>query len=458
MLGYKTSRTRLSAAVRGIVLFSVAALLITHGRTVHAQIVNQAIGGVWMDLDGVLRNVDQSFRPELRSLRLKALAQVPGDLNQPTKLRMVSLNRLQDAIAACQKAGTPLSDEIRYLAGLQRVQYVFVVPELHDVVLAGPAEGWTINEVGDVVGRTNGQPVLQLDDLLVALRSVDGARHGGISCSINPRPEGVAAFQEFNRHVKAGDDLQATMKEIERLLGPQTIAVKGVPDSSRFAHVLVAADYEMKRLGMHFDDSPVKGLKSYLEMSAAGARPKNMMPRWWMAANYEPLAKDPDGLAWELRGQGVKCMAEEDFITMTGNAHATGKASPVAQKWADLMTAKYNELSDHLAIFRQLRNCMDLAVTAALIERENMADKADCRLTLLMDARQLPIAVYNVPKQVDSKATFVKRSSSYLISASGGVQFQPWAVIQNPKEDPSTSAVRGEVLVTAKKSTAWWWN
>ena len=166
----------------------------------------------------------------------------------------------------------------------------------------------------------------------------------------------------------------------------------------------------MKRLGMNFDPSPVKGLKSYLEMTAAGSAPKNMMPRWWMAANYEPLAKDPEGLAWELRGQGVKCMAEEDFITSSGQAQGTGKANPVAQKWADTMTSKFDELSDNCAIFRELRNCMDLSVVASLIEKENMADKADCRLTLLMDAKQLPIAEYNVPKQVDSKARFVKRS------------------------------------------------
>ncbi len=177
-----------------------------------------------------------------------------------------------------------------------------------------------------------------------------------------------------------------------------------------------------------------------------------------MAANYEPLAKDPEGLAWELRGQGVKCMAEEDYISASGQAHGTGKANPTARKWADLMTAKFNDLSDHLAIFRELRNCMDLAVVASLIERENMADKADLRLTLLMDANQLPVTVYNAPKQVDSKASFVKRSHDYLISASGGVQFQPWAIIQNSKDDAKPSAARSEAITAAKRSTSWWWD
>lgn len=458
MCRWRTGRTRLNAAIRGVALLSVAAMCVAYGRIAHAQVVQQAIGGVWMDTGGVLRNVEADYRPELRALRLKALAQLPGDMNHATPLRMVSLARLQEAIAACQKAHAPLPDEIRYLAGLQRVKYVFVVPEIHDIVLAGPADGWTINNAGDVVGSTNGQPVLQLDDLLVALRSADSARNGGISCSINPRPEGLAAYQEFNQHISAGDDLDSTLREIERRLGPQTISVNGVPDSSRFAHVLVAADYQMKRLGMHFDPSPVHGLKSYLEMITMGAKPKNSMPRWWMAADYEPLAKDPDGLSWELRGQGVKCVAEEDYITMSGQTHSTGKPNPTARKWAELMTTKFDELSDKLPIFRELRNCMDLSVVASLIEQEHMADKADCRLTLLLNAKQLPIAVYNAPKQVDTKASFVKRSSGYLISASGGVQFQPWSIIQSTKEDPKAGAARGDAIATAKKSTSWWWN
>ena len=71
------------------------------------------------------------------------------------------------------------------------------------------------------------------------------------------------------------------------------------------------------------------------------------MPRWWLAASYQPLAKDPDGLAWEIRGPGVKCMTEEDYITSTGQAKGTGHSNAAAQKWADLMTAKYDELSEH---------------------------------------------------------------------------------------------------------------
>jgi len=49
-------------------------------------------------------------------------------------------------------------------------------PEQQDIVLAGPGEGWKITEQGAVVGRTNGLPMLTLDDLLVAFRTTQQAR------------------------------------------------------------------------------------------------------------------------------------------------------------------------------------------------------------------------------------------------------------------------------------------
>ena len=79
----------------------------------------------------------------------------------------------------------------------------------------------------------------------------------------------------------------------------QQISVHGVPDTSHFARVLVAADYRMKRLAMDFDPSPVRGLPSYMQMiSASGHGMSNMLPRWWLEPQCDVL-RDPDGLAWD---------------------------------------------------------------------------------------------------------------------------------------------------------------
>jgi len=45
-------------------------------------------------------------------------------------------------------------------------------------VLAGPGEGWKVADDGNVVGVTTGRPVLRLEDLLIALRSVENAAKG----------------------------------------------------------------------------------------------------------------------------------------------------------------------------------------------------------------------------------------------------------------------------------------
>jgi hypothetical protein len=438
----------------GVALAACLAVSLANSRA-HAQVIQQAVGGVAISTDGVLTIVKTDTLQELSKKRRAALAQLPGNMYQPAKLRMVSLRRLQETIAALQKANQPLPDEVRYLGGLERVEYVFVDPQRHDVVLAGPAEGWKVNEEGEVVGRTTGRAVLRLDDLLVALRTADQARNGGISCSIDPTPEGVARLQSYFAAKRQMGNPDQMSTEIEKTLGTQNISVSGVPGTSHFALVMVSADYRMKLLGMNLEPSPVAGMPSYLQMLSPAR--KIQTPRWWMAANYEPLLKDQDGLAWQLRGPGVKCMTEEDHFSQSGAREHTGKANPLAQKWADTMTAKFDELSAKDTIFGSLRNCMDLAVVASLIEQEHLADKADCRIDLLMDAKQLPVEQYQVPKQVDSRASLVKKGRDYVISASGGVQFQPWAVIQGSKVDASAAAARDKIAA-ASKSNAWWWD
>ena len=151
----------------------------------------------------------------------------------------------------------------------------------------------------------------------------------------------------------------------------QQISLHGVPETSHFARVLVAADYRMKRIAMALDPSPVRGLPSYLQM----AKPAKTMisPRFWLEPKFDALLCDADGLAFELCGSSVKAMTEEDFITASGSIQHSGKASPAAQKWADIMTEKYPELAVADPIFGQLQNCMELAVVGALIV------KATCR-------------------------------------------------------------------------------
>lgn len=413
----------------------------------------QAVGGVWIDAKGILSAPSVQEQRAFRAARQQALQAAPGEMQPFNPLRKISLRELEEAIAKHRATEvTPLPDEIKYLGGLQAIKYVFVYPERRDVVLVGPAEGWKIDRLGNVVGLTTERPVLELDDLMVALRA---ARQGVMSCSIDPTPEGLESLQRLVRQLKTIGNPAQTMRRIELALGPQVVSVRGVPASSHFAHVMVAADFRMKRLGMNFDPAPIAGLPSFLQMMQAGHRGmSNMLPRWWLAPKAEPLLTDGQGLSWELQDFGVQCKTEQDFLAADGTRkQGVGKGGGVARRWADNFTEKYDELAKKDSVFGQLRNVMQLAVVGALIEKEHLLDRAQLQLPYLLGEEKL--AAYPVPRQVHTQASFVKKGRNWLISASGGVQMFPGQVAAQTETSAALAPARDQL---AARPTHWWWN
>ena len=440
----------LGAAARTLAVIAVCAGLAQAGDNFGRQ---SAVGGVSIDAEGVLSTPPVEDQRALQAARQQALEAIPGDLKQFTPLRKVSLKQFEAAIRNHRTTQfTPLPQEIQFLAGLQQIQYVFVYPEENDIVLVGPAEGWKIDPLGNVVGLTTGRPVLALEDLLVALR---GARQGVMSCSIDPTPAGLQSLQQLAKQLKTIGNPQQTMSRIEQALGPQIVTVSGVPASSHFARVMVAADFRMKRLAMHFEEAPIAELPSFLQMMQAGrAGMSNMLPRWWLAPKAEPLLTDAEGLSWEIRNFGVQCMTEEDFVAQDGTRQqGVGKGSAVARKWAENFTEKYPELAKHDSVFGQLRNVMELAVVGALLEKHHLFDQAGIEAPYLFGEEMLDS--YPVPRRVNSSASFVKKGRDWLISASGGVQMFPGEIADQTEQTDTLGPVREKVAVNAKN---WWWN
>ncbi len=75
----------------------------------------------------------------------------------------------------------------------------------------------------------------------------------------------------------------------------------------------------------------------------------------------------------------------------------------------------------------------------------------------------LATSAYNPPKEVDSKASFLKKGKNYVVSVSGGVAVQPWEIIQKQETSPAIDPVReasAKARTAAEDSRAdpWWWN
>ncbi|MEN1680001.1 MAG: DUF1598 domain-containing protein [Planctomycetota bacterium] len=418
-----------------------------------------AVGGVLIDTRGVVSAPEKGEDGAAFAAWQAGRAPVPGDLQKYTDLRFVSLRGIEEQLAAAAESGEPVADSVMFLGGLLRVQYVLIYPPTDekpagDIVLAGPAEGWVIDQLGNAVGATTRRPVLYYEDLMVAMRTTEAANGRGISCSIDPTAEGIANAQRVGRNHDPSAGPAAAARRLQQALGQQVITIAGVPETSHFARTLVAADFRMKRLAMNFEASPVSNLPSYLDMIPdRSTRAQSMLPRWWMAPSYEPLRVDSRGLAWELRGQGVKCLTEESVADAAGNLTRSSKPNPFAEKWAEAMTASFEELAGHDSAFGHLRNVMDLAVVAALIAKEDALKQAKLELPQL--AGETQIEAYPAPRAVDTQVSFVRKRGRYILSASGGVQMYPWEIADRSEQSDTLAPVRSAAV--AKSTGNWWW-
>ena len=420
---------------------------------------NGAVGGILIDAEGVVARSDLAADGRLAAAWRQSLSEIDSELAESTKLRKISLRALEKALARSEKLSEPIPLEIRFLGGLQNIRYVFAYPERGDIVLAGYAEGWKVTESGAIVGVSTGRPVLMLEDLLVALQTaISAGEAGGLACSIDPTEEGLKRLSDYMTKIGSRPASAGIIKELTRRLGPQTITIRGAPEESHFARVMLAADVRMKRLAMGFEKSPVKGLPSFLSLTS-GARVglQKLMPRWWLAADFEPLLTDSDRLAWELNGK-VQVRTEDDFLADDGARVHTGADSPPARKWADKMNERYDELTLRAPIFGELRNLMDLAVVAALIARERLPARVGHDFALLYDAQRAMSPTHQAPRLIPSQACLADKGKNVVVCISGGVAIDSWGIVERVEESPEIESVRQESAASEESATRWWWN
>lgn len=420
---------------------------------------NGAVGGVDIDADGVLKRVRVQPTEQLAVLRANATHGASLDVRRASPMRKVSLRRMEAEIAKSALEQKALTEEILFLAGLQRIEYVFAYPSSGDIVIAGPAEGWVFkNET--MIGATSGDAVMRLDDLLDALQgnTAGVAGEAGMSCSIDPTQAGLARVQQMqqmikNRKLPLNEDALETM---ERQMGDQIVTVTGVRPTSHFARVMVVADYLMKRIAMGLDPSPIAHLPSYMQMLKRGtASTQWMAPRWWMATDYESVEKSEDGLAWQIQGRGVQVLSEHGYLNARGELIDIGRPSPIAQLWADTFTKRYDDLAKQLSVFGQLRCCVDLAVVAALLKQEGLLDRANCSLPLLTDPSKLVGEEFSIPKHVPSQSSVLRSRRGWIVSVSGGVDLDTWKVLEHIEINPKLAVVHEDSLA---ESQHWWWD
>jgi hypothetical protein len=420
--------------------------------------------GVVIDAQGVLqeRLVPDPGGQIARQRAAAAKASMPADLMRPSNLRRISLTRLEKEIA--KNGGAP-TDVMRYLAGLQRVRYVFCYPTTGEVVIAGPAEGWITDVAGRVVGITSGRPVVQLQDLVVALRAFPPGKRGTrvIGCSIDPTQEGLAEMQRFLAQMGSyatPAQTQFIVTNLRTALGMQEITINGVPADTHFAQVLVEADYRMKLIGIGLEEPPVQ-MVSFVDRVNPAAVSRNALFRWYFVPDYNCVRRSEDGLAMELVGDGVKLVGEDELVSAGGQRQAVSRASAASQMFTTSFTKKYPELASRSPVYAELRNLIDLVVAAAYMQEQDLYGKTGWRMELFGSEAACPVQTFSAPKQVESTVAAIWKGRRLMTPIGGGVEIQPAMALdpQNLLEDENgkVSQLRDEATVELAEGQ-WWWD
>lgn len=428
--------------------------------------------GVHIDAAGAARRrVVKSDSDWLEQLRQQArtTAAANSSVRKESGLRKVSLTRLEREVQKRLAAGEPLEEDIAYLAGLQRVQYVLVYPETGDLVLAGPAGNWQRDAEGRVVSVETGRPVVQLNDLVCLLRTFRAAPNAPLTCSIDPRPENLAAAQEFI-NAQSGQPLKpnarkAWLEGIRDRVGLQNVRFKGIDPRTRVAQVLFEADYRMKLVGIGLEDS-VPGVVSYLdsiEVKAGQPTPPMDVLRWWFTMNYSAILSGAEGQAYELRGQGVQVQSENEFLAANGQRQHTGQANDLNQNFANSFTRNFAELAEKYPVYADLQNVFDLALVAALLESERIADRIGWHYTCFGNPQEFVIPLGPAPRTVESVMNHRVVNGRQIIAAvSGGVRLDPFAALKaSPVKQDSAgklSSDRDRVKPSDQNDDRWWWD
>lgn len=455
------------------------------------DLIMQETEGLWEDIDGsggTISQFDQGVRVEptgiLRSVseeeqtdRLQALgvrvrdALLNDDLAQVSDLRVISMTRLEQAVAARLSEGRKPTVSQQLLGGLTGVKHVFVYPEDGDIVIAGPAEAWKYNSDGLPIGADSGRPILQLDDLVVILRTFAATDRQFFSCSINPRPEGLRQLKSFvestsSRPLRPGAGVRNWVSQLQEQLGRQDIVYKGIDPESRVARIIIEADYRMKLIGIgKYDFENGSRIPSIFDLMTEEEQRSSKLDalRWWLTMKYDSVLHTPGRDGYEFVGSSVLCQSENQFLNEQAQQVQTGQSEGANRVFAETFTAHYEQLAAQDPVFADLKNVFDLALIAAIVENEGAARRVGWDYGVFSNSGAYLPQRFDAPLEIDSVVNHrVFNGKDIVVQVAGGVRVDVDRVVadtrlfrEGQRIESSVESARVSSDVAPRR---WWWD
>ncbi len=405
---------------------------------------------------------------------LATFALVPLGAAHAATGRAISLNALA---TACQSGqGTSVSK----LCGITEVRGFLEDNASRDVIVIGKVDP--------------SLPALQLDDFAVALRNVWAVYaktrgqvryYSAPGCSIDPDPAVIQELRNIGDRMRTGgpgnrmEDIEADWSRAGR--SPQNVRVMGVPFDSRFAKVMLDADYYMKRLVNGTVQLDIPGFVSLSDLKADETReelksggkftdPGQSLNRFWFSPGETTY--DEDGGVMSLRSCRVKLLTEAEFLTTQGQIAGMGRPDELAGRFAQSFGAYYDKIAHKRPIYRELQGLFRFVALARMMKDNG----AQCKgLTYLLKSHRVAVSpvsrqvlgLTNVNRVTEERETPDGKASLVIVMQScGGVSMdvRPKKITQprrpaSPKiattgKRPSTVAVSKPAPAPARRQAA----
>jgi len=302
------------------------------------------------------------------------------------------------------------------LGGMQRIDYLLVYPELHDIVICGRGD-FIKYEDDQPIGDSNGLPCLTIEDLRSCWELVDKNRAKPFGCSIGPTASGL---QKLRQRMLA--EPPPSTGDLSAALGRQRIDLILLSGKYSIGHSIVAADVRLKRLALGIESTgrfklpPVQDLGRVME---------GVIPRVWVGTNYDPILRSADRRAWGIHGEF------EVHLDFPNELEPTSTERRRIEAWCKQWTEAVNDPQFAAPAFQHVRGISDLAVIVALIQRYDLLPKPMSNARWTKSARDIPARP--VPRWTESLCR-IETKPRRLVA--GGVLLAPWEATAICEDSP----------------------
>ena len=255
------------------------------------------------------------------------------------------------------------------------------------------------------------QPAIYLEDLVIALRNAwlkysplkgNTYEYSPPGCSIDPNPDTIKRLQSVAQKITTSTSFERVEQQLKawnRICNEkQNVRVMGIPFDTRFARVMVEADYDMKCIVDGTDVLNIPGLTSLSDMKLEIIRQAIInnqkitispvsMDRFWFYPGTN-IYEEEQGIVL-IKQCPVTLLTEEMYIGSSGNYTAGYQADPLAKTFAESFSNLYGRVEYERPIYKELENLYRFVALAKIIKLKSANLEEGLDISYLLNSFQV---------------------------------------------------------------------